>query len=213
MVGGTGPTVHAGLDLTAAISALTMLYPALMLLRARSVRHAAGYLMVAQVGFMLAGVLSISQGSDHRAGIVALLVYAISAGVTTVALFGMIGILEAAGFKDGPLALRGLGHRTGATAFGLALVLASMGGLPPAAIFVARMLTLESAVVAGYAWLAVVAVVSTVLLGVVCIRMIASMYEDSGAERLSTATAPLRARVVVGGCTVAAVAFTAVIQP
>jgi len=213
-VGGFGAGFRLWMQLVAVIAVITMLYAGLRALREHSLRELSGHLVLAQVGFMLVGLLSLAQGSDHRAGIVALLVYAMSFGVTTVALFGVMGALESAGLGRGTDDHRGLGHRAPSTALILAIVVAGLGGLPPLAIFVARLLILESAVAAGFAWVAVAAVVSSVLLAVGCGRFIVAMYGAGKDEaRLSMAGTRRLGRFALALCATAAVAFSAMAQP
>ena len=89
-----------------------------------------------------------------------------------------------------------------------------LAGVPPLAGFVARLLIVEASVDAGYGWLAVVSVVATILLAVPVIRLIATMYAETGEEQPFTMTAsPRLVRVVVMVCALSAVYFTFLAQP
>ncbi|MFN2568447.1 MAG: NADH-quinone oxidoreductase subunit N [Candidatus Dormibacteria bacterium] len=213
-VGGFGAGVRPWMELTAVIAAITVLYAGLRAVRGQNLRRLAGSLILAQVGFMLMGVLSVSQGPDHRAGIVALLLYVMTMGVTAPALYGVIDVLESAGLGDGDEDHRGLGHRNGWSSLVLVAALMALGGLPPLALFIARLLVLESAVAAGFAWVVAVGAVGAVLIATGCVRFIAQMYAGGGEQaRFSIRGAPRLSRVTLTVCAASAVILSALAQP
>ena len=123
-------------------------------------------------------------------------------------------MLQTAGLGDSLRDIRGLAHRSPATAVLLAFALATLVGIPPLAGFVARLFVVETAVDAGYGWLAVAALIAIALTALPVVRVVASMYAEVGDEIPFTLTAtPRLGRMVATFCCLAAVFLTVLAQP
>jgi NADH-quinone oxidoreductase subunit N len=194
--------------LVALAAALSLLYGNLAALSQHSLRRLLGLLVIGQVGFLLLGLLGASRGG------VAALAFALATGGVTIA-----GILAVLAGLDGALGddvgdLRGLSRRSPLAAAMLGLGLVSLAGVPPLIGFFARLFLLQSAVLAGYAWLVLLALVTSVVGAVAVARLLLRMYvdlPDEGAPPLHLPGGVLRA--TVGLCAVATVALGIAAQP
>jgi len=144
------------------------------------------YSAIAHMGFMLLGLLSgyvqdnwNSRNDAYSAALFYMIVYA----VMSVGAFGMILYLSHAGFESENLEdLRGLNRRSPWTAFLMMLMMFSLAGIPPTAGFYAKLAVFQAAVAAGYVWLAVAAVVLSLVGAFYYLRVVKLMYFDDPPE-------------------------------
>jgi len=82
----------------------------------------------------------------------------------------------------------------------------SLVGIPPLVGFFAKLVVLQAAVLAGWGWMLVVALSTSVVSGAYALRVVKTMYIDSpeaGAEELEPETPALRGSLLVAaGATV-----------
>jgi proton-translocating NADH-quinone oxidoreductase chain N len=173
-------------DLGALLSALlafTVLVGNLVALWQRNVKRFLAYLSIAQIGYLLIGVvvhLGIAQTGRSLAevaaiserGVVAVL-FALAAYVLGVlgALAAILALFEHTGSYDID-AYAGMHQRAPELAWPLLICLLSLVGIPPLAGFVGRLYLFSAAVEAGLLWLAIVGVVSSVI-SLACVWKIA----------------------------------------
>ena len=120
------------------------------------------YSAIANMGFMLLGLLSgMVDGNwyNRETAYSAALFYMVIYAVMSVGAFGMLLLLSRAGFDCENLDdMRGLNRRSPWYAFLMMLLMLSLAGLPPTAGFYAKLAVFNAAVSAGHLWLAVAAV-------------------------------------------------------
>ena len=155
------------------------------------------YSAIANMGFMLLGLLSgMVEGNwlNRDAAYSAALFYIIIYTVMSVGAFGMLLLLSRAGFDCENLEdMRGLNRRNPWYAFLMMVLMLSLAGLPPTAGFYAKLAVFNAAVSAGYLWLAVAAVLLSLVGAYYYLRVVKLMYFDDPVE-----TAPLRPRLSGG---------------
>jgi proton-translocating NADH-quinone oxidoreductase chain N len=196
--------------LVALVAALSMVYGNLAALVEQRLRRLLGHLAVAQSGVALMGLIA-HPAADQ--GIAAMLVSLAVGALTLLGLFAVLPMIDS-GAGDRVSGCRGLGRRRPLAAAMLGLGLVSLAGVPPLAGFFTRLAVLEAAALAGYAWLVVLAVATSVVGAVAVLRLVKLMVVDlpeEDAAPLRPAAAPLR--IAVGVCAVATVALGAVVQP
>jgi NADH-quinone oxidoreductase subunit N len=94
--------------------------------------------------------------------------------------FGMIMLLSRAGFEAEDLDdFKGLNQRSPWYAFIMLLLMFSMAGVPPTVGFYAKLAVLQAAVNAGYVWLAVAAVLFSLIGAFYYARLVKLMYFDA----------------------------------
>lgn len=140
-----------------------------------SFKRMLAYATISHVGFILLGLLAATE-----AGASAALFYAIAYAVMTLAGFGLILALASKGFEADQIKdLRGMGKQHPWIALMMLIVLFSMAGVPPTVGFYAKVLVLQAAVSADFLWLAVFAVVMSIIGLFYYLRIIKTMYFDA----------------------------------
>jgi NADH-quinone oxidoreductase subunit N len=133
------------------------------------------YSTIAHMGFMLLGLLS---GSIEGYG--ASMFYVVVYALMSLGAFGMIMLLSREGFEADKLDdFKGLNQRSPWLAFLMLLLMLSMAGVPPTVGFYAKFSVLNSVVEAGHIWLAVVAVIFSLIGAFYYLRIIKLMYFDA----------------------------------
>ncbi|MFO1257877.1 MAG: NADH-quinone oxidoreductase subunit NuoN [Gammaproteobacteria bacterium] len=137
-----------------------------------------GYSTIAHIGFVLFGFLSGS-----LAGYSASLFYIVSYAIVAAGAFGVITILSDKGVEAENIAdLRGLAVRSPWIAFLMLLILFSLAGVPPMIGFYAKLVILSALVKSGLLWLAVLAVVFSIIGAFYYLRVVKVMYFDAPTE-------------------------------
>ncbi len=130
------------------------------------------YSTIAHMGFMLLGLLS-AQPDGYGAA----LFYVVAYVLTSLGAFGMILLLSRRGFEAENLEdLKGLNQRNPWYAFLLLLIMFSLAGVPPTIGFYAKLAVLQAVINAGYTWLAVTAVVFSLIGAFYYLRVVRLMY-------------------------------------
>ena len=140
------------------------------------------YSTIAHMGFMLLGLLSGVIGGNalsRNDAYTAALFYVITYVIMSVGAFGMLLYLSRAGFDCENLDdLKGLSKTSPWYAFLMLILMFSLAGIPPTAGFYAKLAVLSAAVTAGYLWLAVAAVVLSLVGAFYYLRIVKLMYFD-----------------------------------
>ena len=140
------------------------------------------YSTIAQVGFVLLGLLSGVIGGDAKAApeaYSASLFYIITYVLTTLGTFGLIQLLARHGFEAEEISdLRGLNRRSPWMAFVALILMFSLAGIPPTVGFYAKLAVLQSVIHADMVWLAVLAVMASLVGAFYYLRIVKTMYFD-----------------------------------
>ena len=144
------------------------------------------YSTIAQMGFLLLGLLSGVVGGNWlnaADAYAASMFYAITYVLMTLGSFGMLLFLSAKGYECENLEdLKGLNRRQPWYAFIMLVLMFSLAGLPPTAGFYAKLSVLSAVVNAGQVWLAVVAVILSLIGAFYYLRIVKLMYFDEPRE-------------------------------
>src|SRR5881394_228093 len=158
------------------------------------------YSAIAHMGFMLLGLLSgwaNGNGLNRVDAYSASLFYMIVYTAMTVGSFGMLLYLSHAGFECENLDdLKGLNRRHPWYAFLMMLIMFSLAGIPPTAGFYAKLAVFQAAVAADHVWLAVVAVLLSLVGAFYYLRVVKLMYFDEPTEAMPVRVQPA-ARLVL----------------
>jgi NADH-quinone oxidoreductase subunit N len=168
------------------------------------------YSAIANMGFMLLGLLSgmvdgnwLNREEAYAAALFYIIVYAIM----TVGAFGILLLLSRAGFDCERLDdMRGLNRRSPWYAAMMMILMLSLAGLPPTVGFYAKLVVLSAAVDAGWIWLAVAAVILSVVGAFYYLRVVKLMYFDDPVDTAPVAGA-LGARVLMSANGLVVLAF------
>jgi NADH-quinone oxidoreductase subunit N len=168
------------------------------------------YSAIANMGFMLLGLLSgmvdgnwLNREEAYAASLFYIIVYAIM----TVGAFGILLLLSRAGFECEQLDdMRGLNRRSPWYALMMMILMLSLAGLPPTVGFYAKLVVLSAAVNAGWIWLAVAAVILSVVGAYYYLRVVKLMYFDDPADA-APVTGGFGARVLMSANGLAVLVF------
>ena len=150
---------------------------------------------ISQMGFVLLGLMSgvingntISTADAYGSA----MFYVVTYVLTTLASFGIILLLSRKGFESEEIAdLAGLNQRSPLYAAVMAVCLFSLAGIPPMVGFYAKLAVLQALLASGQAihvWLAVFAVMMSLVGAFYYLRIVKLMYFDEPAQ-----TAPIEA--------------------
>lgn len=136
------------------------------------------YSTVSHVGFIMLGLLS-GTATGYSAAMFYTLTYAITASVA----FGVLLMLNREGFEAENIAdLSGLNDKSPWYAAMLAIALFSMAGVPPTVGFYAKLSVLQAVINVDMVWLAVVAVLLSVIGLFYYLKVIKVMYFDKAEQ-------------------------------
>src|SRR5690606_35593880 len=140
------------------------------------------YSTISHMGFVFLGLLSgVADGSSEGAGLAygSSLFYMVIYVLTTLVTFGLIMLLSHRGFECENISdLAGLNRRNPVMAAMLMLSMFSLAGIPPLAGFYAKLAVLQAVSGAGYIWLAVFAVVMSLIGAFYYLRVVKVAYFD-----------------------------------
>jgi NADH-quinone oxidoreductase subunit N len=138
-----------------------------------NIKRMLAYSTISHVGFIILGILAGDEG--YAAAMFYTLVYAIMA----LGAFGMILLLSRKGFEAERLDdFKGLNDRNPWMAFIMLLLMFSMAGVPPTVGFYAKLAVLQAVIKVDMVWLALYAVVFTIIGAFYYLRVIKLMYFD-----------------------------------
>ncbi len=153
----------------AAVAALTMTYGYLAALVQSNLVRLLAYSSVAQSGYFLLGIVAVGQSALAARS---LIVFGAAYAAMNIGAFTVV--LLAGRDMD---AIRGLGRRTPTLAVAMVVFLLSLAGIPPLFGFFGKALLFGAALDAGFLWLAVVAIVNSVLSLAVYLRIVVPMFQ------------------------------------
>ena len=139
-----------------------------------NIKRMLAYSTIANMGFMLMGLLAMNND-----GYSAALFYMVTYVLTTLVGFGIVLLLSRAGFEADQLDdLKGLNQRSPWYAFLMLLAMFSLAGVPPTVGFYAKFSVIWAVVDIGFVWLAVIAVLTSIVGAFYYLRIVKLMYFD-----------------------------------
>ena len=152
------------------------------------------YSGISHMGFVLLGMLSGVVDGNPQQAIVAYssaLFYAVAYVLMSLAAFGMILLLSRAGFEAEEIDdYRGLNQRSPWYAGLMLMVMFSMAGVPFFVGFFAKFAVLQAVVASGMVWLAVLAVMMSLIGAFYYLRIVKVMYFDDAVDTSPIETTP-----------------------
>jgi NADH-quinone oxidoreductase subunit N len=173
------------------------------------------YSTIGQMGFMLLAMFSGVVGGSTMTtanAYSAAMFYVITYAITTLGTFGIIMLLARQGFEAEEIAdLKGLNRRSPWYAFVMLLLMFSLAGIPPTVGFFAKLVVLQALLGSGMGtlagnaaiWLAVIAVLFSLVAAYYYLRVVKVMYFDEPADGSPiVATPDMRVALSVNGVVV-----------
>jgi NADH-quinone oxidoreductase subunit N len=201
---GQGVTPKLTGPLFSTLALLTTVFGNLLALPQRNVKRMLAYSSISHAGYVLLGLASLftrgtangdggplasalslsvfnSEALTRATALRGILFYLLAYTVTTVGAFGIVGVLERRDDEEKPNAwdldrFSGLAQRLPAMALAMAAFMLSLGGIPPTAGFMAKLLIFEAAVDSGIVGLAVIGVLSSAVGVYYYLRVVVYMF-------------------------------------
>ena len=140
------------------------------------------YSTIAQMGFVLLGLMSGSVGLDASGAANAYssaMYYVVTYVLTTLGSFGLIMLLARAGFEAEEMAdFKGLSKRSPWFATVMSILMFSLAGVPPMMGFAAKFSVLQAVLGTGQVWLTVLAVLFSLIGAFYYLRVVKMMWFD-----------------------------------
>ena len=172
------------------------------------------YSTISHMGFILLGLASGSLDGDKQfdtESYGSALFYMLTYVLTTLATFGLIMLMAREGHECEEISdLKGLNRRSPWMAALLLLLMCSLAGLPPLVGFDAKLLILQTLLKSDRLWLAVVAVLFSLIGAFYYLRVIKVMYFDEpevAAPAMSTVWWVPRSLIIINGLAVLVLGF------
>ncbi|HEX4927254.1 MAG TPA: NADH-quinone oxidoreductase subunit N, partial [Burkholderiales bacterium] len=200
LVNGLHPLAADWQQMLALLAILSIALGNITAIAQSNLKRMLAYSAIAHMGFMLLGLLSGQIGGNWRSGADAYgaaLFYMIVYAIMTVGAFGMLIYLSRAGVECENLEdVRGLNRRNPWYAFLMLLMMFSLAGIPPTAGFYAKLAVFQAAVAAGHVWLAIVAVLLSLIGAFYYLRVVKLMYFDEPKEAERVPLRPIMGSVL-----------------
>ncbi|MDQ2964092.1 MAG: NADH-quinone oxidoreductase subunit NuoN [Pseudomonadota bacterium] len=160
------------------LALLSMLLGNIIAIAQTSIKRMLAYSTIANMGFMLMGFLGATSDAYSAA-----MFYTVTYVLTTLVGFGVVLLLSREGFEADKLDdFKGLNQRSPWYAFMMLLAMFSLAGVPPTVGFYAKFSVIAAAVDIGLVWLAVVAVLASLIGAFYYLRIVKLMYFDDPVE-------------------------------
>jgi NADH-quinone oxidoreductase subunit N len=168
------------------------------------------YSTIGQIGFMLLGLTptvistnTVSAANGYSSSMFYMLAYVF----TTVGTFGIVMLLSRQGFESEQIDdLKGLAKRSPWYAAVMAIFMFSLAGIPPTVGFYAKLAVLQAIVSTNltlYVWLAVIAVLLSLVAAYYYLRLVKVMYFDEATDmRPIESTGEVRTLLSLNGAAV-----------
>ncbi|MGZ3182868.1 MAG: NADH-quinone oxidoreductase subunit NuoN [Telluria sp.] len=174
-----------------------------------NIKRMLAYSTIAQMGFVLLGLAvgvtrdatGAASPANAMAAYSAAMYYAIVYVLTTLGTFGLVMLLARSGFEAEEIGdFRGLGKRSPWYAAVMSILVLSLAGVPPMIGFWAKLAVLQAVMNAGQTWLAVFAVMFSLVGAFYYLRVMKTMWFDEPVDTAPiVAPADMRFALTVNG--------------
>ncbi|SMC07552.1 NADH-quinone oxidoreductase subunit N [Rubrobacter radiotolerans DSM 5868] len=154
----------------AALAVLSMTYGNLVALVQDNVVRLLAYSSVAQAGYFLLGIVAVGRGD---LALQSLVVFAAAYAAMNLGAFAIVALAG----RD-LVNFTGIGRSTPLVGAAMSAFLFSLVGIPPLGGFVGKLLLFGASLEVGFVWLAVVAILNSVLSLAVYLRIVVVMYTE-----------------------------------
>jgi NADH-quinone oxidoreductase subunit N len=200
LVEGLLPLAFDWQQMLLALAVLSLAIGNLTAIAQTNLKRMLAYSTIAQLGFVMLGMMAgVVGGNASNAPVAysAAMYYTITYVLTTLGSFGLIMMLARSGFEAEELAdFKGLAKRSPWFAIVMTVLMFSLAGVPPMMGFMAKWAVLQAVVATGQLWLAIVAVLFSLIGAFYYLRVVKTMWFDEVADASPIST-PTDMRVVL----------------
>jgi NADH-quinone oxidoreductase subunit N len=204
LVEGLGQMAYDWQQMLLVLAVLSLAIGNLTAIAQTNIKRMLAYSTIAQMGFVLLGMLAGVVGDDRSnmgAAYSSAMYYSITYVLTTLGSFGLIMMLARAGFEAEQIAdFKGLGRRSPWFAVVMTILMFSLAGVPPMMGFMAKWAVLQAVSNTGAVWLAVIAVLFSLIGAFYYLRIVKTMWFDEAADTTPIVThADMRLALSING--------------
>jgi NADH-quinone oxidoreductase subunit N len=176
----------------ALLAALTMILGNFAAIAQSNIKRMLAYSSIAHAGYILMALPAAGDAQVSGAAVGAALFYLLAYALTTLGAWAVVMAVEQRAVEQRTVERReqeglalndyaGLFARQPALALGMAVFMVSLTGLPPTSGFIAKATVFQAAIDAGYLWLAVIGVVTSLVSAYYYLRVVVLMFMRPGA--------------------------------
>jgi len=164
----------------AIMAALTMSIGNVVAIVQNNVKRMLAYSSIAHAGYALVGFVAAGAATDatqRAAALTAVVFYLLTYAVMNMGAFAIVTIMARKNDQRNNVEdYNGIGFKSPALAFSLAIFLLSLLGMPLTAGFMGKIMVFSAAVNQGYVWLVVIGVLNTAISAYYYLRLIIVMF-------------------------------------
>jgi len=163
------------------LSALTMFAGNLIAIVQSNIKRMLAYSSIAHAGYIMMAVVAFGQELISRDVVASVLFYLLAYAVTNFGAWSVVIALEGAEGKGLQLEdYYGLGNKYPVLAAAMLVFMLSFIGVPPTIGFMGKFYLFRTVLEAGYTWLAVIGVLTSLLSAYYYLRVVVNMYMRQG---------------------------------
>jgi NADH-quinone oxidoreductase subunit N len=204
LVEGLLPMAFDWQQMLLALAVLSLAVGNLTAIAQSNIKRMLAYSTIAQLGFVLLGMMAGVTGGREAANAAnaaqaysASMYYTITYVLTTLGSFGMVMMLARSGFEAEEISdFKGLAKRSPWYAVVMTVLMFSLAGVPPMMGFMAKWAVLQAVVSTGQYWLAIVAVLFSLIGAFYYLRVVKTIWFDDVADASPIVT-PMDMRVAL----------------
>jgi NADH-quinone oxidoreductase subunit N len=204
LVEGLLPLAFDWQQMLLALAVLSLAIGNLTAIAQTNIKRMLAYSTIAQLGFVLLGMMAGVTGPRDAANAAnaataysAAMYYTITYVLTTLGSFGLVMMLARSGFEAEEIGdFKGLAKRSPWYAIVMTVLMFSLAGVPPMMGFMAKWAVLQSVVATGQYWLAIVAVLFSLIGAFYYLRVVKTIWFDDAAD-VSPIHTPLDMRIAL----------------
>lgn len=155
------------------ISAITMLAGNILAVFQKSLKRMLAYSSIAHAGYMLMAIVALNEVSPG-----AIFLYAVAYSLGSLGVFAVLQGISSQSGNESIDALNGLGRRQPVIGVFLSMIVFSLAGIPPMAGFFAKYYLFFGAFTAGYSWLVLMAILSSLIGVFYYFRVIYALFKE-----------------------------------
>lgn len=165
----------------AVIAALTMTLGNVVAIAQSSIKRMLAYSSIAHAGYILMAVVAGGTGARSQFAAGSALFYLLAYGIMNLGAWAVVIALEKQDGTTNPIDdFAGLGAARPGLAIAMTLFMLSLTGLPPTVGFIGKFYVFRAAIDAGYMWLALIGVVTSLVSAFYYLRVVMVMWMKPG---------------------------------
>jgi len=208
LIGFPGELTPVWTMLVAILATASMFLGNLLALAQKNIKRLLAYSSIAQAGYILIGVASNSAFGTSGA------IYYLAAYLfTNLAAFGVVTIVSRVVGSDEISAYAGLSRRSPALALAMLVAILSLGGIPPFAGFVGKLLVFAAAIEKNLLWLAIVGIINSIVALYYYLVVLKVIYAYRSEDEGKPLSVPPTWATAVGICIFGVILLGVVIAP